>query len=206
MIKNLIATLLAFVILLAIAFAIYSHHQAPIPVVIQAGHEGRSSGNTGASYKGTQEVKWNIAVANKAANKLRSWGIDVKRVDANASRLRAKIAVAIHFDGAKKPCSSGASIGYSNKASKELAKRWKQVYKKYFPFRWHKDNFTKELSHYYAYKKIEADKFLVLELGEIDCPKQVKWLKPRLNTIAILIAATIAKEFGLNPRVDLKKP
>ena len=69
---------------------------------------------------------------------------------------------------------------------------------------WQKDNFTPNLSDYYAYKTIKADKFLLLELGEITCKKEVHWLKPRLNTIANLIAATIATEFGLHPRIKLR--
>jgi len=49
---------------------------------------------------------------------------------------------------------------------------------------------------YYAYKWIRADKFLLLELGEITCDKQTKWLKSRLKKIAHLIAYAIAKELG----------
>jgi len=40
----------------------------------------------------------------------------------------------------------------------------------------------------------------VLELGEITCKKQVKWLKPRLETIAHLIAYAIAREMGYAPK------
>ncbi len=199
MFKNKIALTLSFLILIFIIFAIYKNQTKPISVVIQAGHEGRDSGNTGSSNRKYKEVDWNIYVANEIAKTLNRWGIDTKRVGANIpNKIRAKIAVAIHFDGSKKICSTGASIGYPNNNSKDLASLWKRVYKKYFPFKWHKDNYTKNLKDYYAFKEIEADKFLVLELGEISCPKQVKWLKPRLKTIAHLIAATIAKEFGIN--------
>jgi len=41
-----------------------------------------------------------------------------------------------------------------------------------------------------------AEKFLILELGEITCEKQTKWLYPRLKKIAHLIAYAIAKELG----------
>ncbi len=204
MIKNIFAFSLATIIIIAIAIAIYWQHTKPISVVIQAGHEGRENGNTGAVSHGTQEVEWNTLVANQIAKKLQSWGIKVKRIGANTPPINAKIAVAIHFDGAKAPCSSGASVGYPNKNSQTLAQKWKKRYKKYFPFHWQKDNFTKNLADYYAYKIIHAEKFIVLELGEITCKKEAKWLKPRLKTIANLIAATIASEFGLHPYIQLK--
>ena len=204
MIKNIFAFTLSAIILIAIAIALYWQHTKPIPVVIQAGHEGRTNGNTGAVSHGTYEVEWNTIVANQIAKKLQSWGIETKRVGADTPLLKAKIAVAIHFDGAQTPCSSGASVGYPNKESQKLANRWKKLYKKYFPFHWQKDNFTKNLSNYYAYYTIRAEKFLVLELGEITCKKEREWLKPRLKKIANLIAATIATEFGLHPHIELK--
>ncbi len=204
MIKNKTAVILSFVIILLIVLATLWHKKSAPLVVIQAGHEGRTKGNTGSSYSRLKEVDWNIYVANEAARKLREWGISVKRVGADTKVIKAKVAVAIHFDGAPKPCSSGASIGYQNRDSKEFANRWKKLYKSYYPFKWQKDNFTENLSKYYGYNYIKADKFLVLELGEITCKKQTKWLKPRLKTIAHLVAANIAREFGLDARVKLK--
>ena len=204
MIKNKTAAILASIIFILILSAVVWHNIKPISVVIQAGHEGRTSGNTGSHLGKIKEVDWNIYVANEVAKKLTSWGIDVKRVGANPKPIKTKIAVAIHFDGSSKICKSGASIGYQNSKSKELAKRWEKSYRKYFPFNWQKSNFTNNLKDYYGYKIIKADKFLVLELGEISCPKQVRWLKPRLKTIAHLIAATIAQEFGYHPYIKLR--
>lgn len=165
-------------------------------VVIQAGHEGRLTGNTGAQTKEYKEVDWNVLVADEIARQLETWGIEVKRVPAKLPLMRADIAVSIHFDSAENVCSSGTSIGYENNASKAFAQEWKKIYSPYFPFKWHKDNFTDTLSEYYGYKRIDAEKFLVLELGELTCEKQTKWLKPRLKQIAQLIAYSIAKELG----------
>ncbi len=172
--------------------------KAPVPVIIQAGHEGRKCGNTGAECKLYREEAWNILVADEVVQQLKKWQIDVKRVPADiSSRQYAKIAVAIHFDGAKHICRSGASVGYpDNNASYAFAQKWKELYRPYFPFHWHEDNFTENLKHYYAYRQINAEKFLVLELGEITCNKQTEWLKPRLKKIARLIAYSIAKELG----------
>lgn len=195
--KNKAAAFFAILIFLLIGFILYQSLKAPVSVVIQAGHEGRTCGNTGAVCKNYKEVEWNIKVADMAAKQLEAWGIDVKRVPADTPPLRAKIAVAIHFDSAKQHCRSGASVGYpDNNASRTFAQHWKAIYKPYFPFVWHADNFTDNLKNYYAYRIINAEKFVVLELGEITCQKQTAWLKPRLRKIAMLIAYAVASELG----------
>ena len=194
--KNRAGAFFALLIILLVAFIMYWGNTKPVSVVIQAGHEGRIAGNTGAESPDYREEEWNIIVANEAARQLRSWGIDVKRIPAKVRFTRAKIAVSIHFDGAKIPCNSGASIGYPSSNSYAFARRWEKLYKHYFPFGWHEDNFTPNLKEYYAYRSIRAEKFLILELGEITCKKQTKWLKPRLKKIAHLIAYSIATELG----------
>jgi N-acetylmuramoyl-L-alanine amidase len=194
--KNIAAAFFSVLIILFIGYILYLGSIKPISVVIQAGHEGRVSGNTGAESLFYKEENWNIIVANEVAQKLTSWNIDVKRVPAKVSFMRAKIAVSIHFDGAKRTCNSGASIGYPSSNSYAFAKYWKSLYGDYFPFKWHEDNFTENLKEYYAYRYIRADKFLILELGEITCDKQTKWLYPRLKKIAHLIAYAIATELG----------
>ena len=195
-IKNKPAAFFAILIISLMAFILYWGTTKPIDVVIQAGHEGRTHGNTGAVSKYYSEVKWNILVADEVTKTLRSWDIEVKRVPAKVGILRAKVAVAIHFDSANTPCHSGASIGYPSMDSYDFAQSWKKLYRTYFPYQWHVDNFTKNLENYYSYKWIRAEKFLVLELGEITCNKQTKWLKPRLKKVARLIAYAIAKELG----------
>ena len=194
--KNKAATFFALLIILLMSFILYWSTTKSIDVIIQAGHEGRTSGNTGAQTKNYKEVVWNVIIAGEVAKKLRSWNIEVKRVPAKVSLQHAKIAISIHFDSARIPCNSGASVGYPNNDSYAFAQAWKTLYKSYFPFAWHKDNFTKNLSNYYAYKWIQAEKFLLLELGELSCDKQTRWLKPRLKKIAHLVAYAIAIELG----------
>ena len=195
-IKNKTASFFALLIFGLMLFILYWSLHRDATVIIQAGHEGRSQGNTGAVSGLEREEVWNIEVADEVARLLKSWDISVLRVPAKVSFLRAKIAVSIHFDAAQRICYSGASIGYPNLHSYDFAQRWRAYYKEYFPFRWHQDNFTKNLKHYYAYHWIRADKFLLLELGELTCPRQRRWLKPRLKELASLIAYAIAKELG----------
>jgi len=195
-IKNKPATFFALLIILLMAFILYWSTTKPVDVVIQAGHEGRVTGNTGAACKLYREEEWNILVADEVAKQLKAWKIEVKRMPAHVKFTRAKIAVSIHFDGATTPCASGASIGYPSDDSYDFAQRWKSLYAHYFPYKWHKDNFTNNLKNYYAYRWIHADKFLLLELGEITCDTQTTWLKPRLKKVAYLVAYAIATELG----------
>lgn len=194
--QNKAAAFFALLIIALFGFIVYWGTTKPVDVVIQAGHEGRVTGNTGAEGPRYREEQWNIIVADAVTQQLRSWNIGVTRMPAKVTFTKARIAVAIHFDGAKRACYSGASIGYPNTHSYMFAQRWKKLYSQYFPFYWHQDNFTRNLKQYYAYKWIRAEKFLVLELGEITCEAQTKWLEPRLKKIAGLIAYSIAKELG----------
>jgi len=201
--KNLAGVFFAVIIIIFVGFILYWGSTKPVSVIVQAGHEERTSGNTGATGSDYKETEWNTVVANEVAKKLTEWDIDVKRIPAKVPKFsRAKITVSIHFDSAKKPCRSGASIGYPDKNSYDFARRWEKLYRSHFPFGWHKDNFTQNLKNYYAYKQVDTEKFLLLELGEITCDKQTAWLQPRLKKIAHLIAYAIATELGK----EVKKP
>lgn len=177
-------------------YAIWTGRGLSTTVLIQAGHVGRTTGNIGSIHNGLVESKWNERVAIRVEDILRKRGIAVDRVGANIPTTNAVIAVAIHFDGASKPCATGASIGHDGSPeSKLLAQHWRKEYDAFFPFKWHKDNFTKNLSRYYGFSKVTTSKgFLVLELGEITCKKQTDWLEPRLNQVASKIAYFIIKE------------
>ncbi len=185
------------VLFIALIVEIFNNRPINTTVLIQAGHEGRIIGNTGSINGKYKEVDWNVLVAKEIEKELKKNGIDVVRVGANIPIANARIAVAIHFDGSTKPCSTGASIGYDpyHSRAKRTALRWKKIYKNYFPFKWHKENFTKNLSEYYGFNRVNTEKgFLVLELGEITCNEQIKWLEPRLDLIAIKIADFIMDE------------
>ena len=177
-------------------FAIWKNRVINTTVLIQAGHVGRTKGNIGSVYNGLVESKWNERVAIRVEDILKKKGIAVERVGAKIPVANAVIAVAIHFDGSATKCATGASIGHNgSKEAALLAKHWRSEYGGFFPFKWHKDNFTKNLSDYYGFSKVNTSKgFLVLELGELTCKKQTDWLEPRLGKVAAKIAYFIIKE------------
>jgi hypothetical protein len=172
-------------------------------VLISAGHEGRPAScphfpqhkcNLGAAG----ERDWTPVVADAATKILRAHGVTVARLPADfEGEYAVSDAIMLHFDGADPACTSGASIGYHTPASAPAALAWHQLYGPSFPFRWEPDNFTVGLRDYYAYKQISAtDASMVLELGEISCPAQHAWLKPRLQWEGALLAYFLSQRSG----------
>ncbi|MBU1667672.1 N-acetylmuramoyl-L-alanine amidase [bacterium] len=180
-----------------LVIALFNSRVINTTVLIQEGHVGRIFGNIGSIHNGIEEVKWNGIVGKEVERLLKEEGIAVERIGAKIPVTNTVIAVAIHFDGAEQACATGASIGYDKRGAdaRGMAKRWRSAYSSFFPFKWHRDNFTKNLRDYYAYNSVNATKgFLVLELGEITCKEQTDWLEPRLKEVAATIAHFIIKE------------
>ena len=170
-------------------------------VLIQAGHEGRTSGNTGAESRWGTELEWNPIVADRATEVLRNAGVNVIREDAylDSSKYKVKLALFIHFDSADKGAESGPSIGYNDDTDQPAAEAWKELYQHYCPFTFMQDNFTDNLKNYYGYYyTVTSDAELVLELGDITSARQALWLKPRLKWLGELIAYFVGMRLGIN--------
>lgn len=172
-------------------------------VLISAGHEGRPAScarypkracNLGANG----EREWTPVVADEATRVLREHGVTVAREPADFDgAYDVDAAVFIHFDGSTSPCASGASIGYHEQRFASAAQQWRELYSRYFPYGFQPDDFTAGLRDYYAYRQVDArDASLVLELGELTCPKQREWLAPRLAFDGQLIAYFLSRLVG----------
>lgn len=174
-------------------------------VYIQAGHEGRFFGNTGSVSKYGREIDWTKIVADEATHLLRNAGISVIRAPADMKQESVvRLALSIHFDGSKRPCATGASVGLNNPSDKSAARAWKHLYGTIFPFKWMPDNFSDNLKYYYNYRyTLASDAELVLELGEMSCPRQARWMKPRLKKLGALIAYFAAQRIGVS---GIRKP
>lgn len=193
---RIILFLLAGGMLFLLVVSILDNRVINTTVLIQEGHVGRTKGNIGSVANGFRELDWNEKVGKRVAEIIERKGIQVTRVGASIPISNTIVGVAIHFDGSDYPCATGASIGHDgSRSSRIMARHWKEQYRRFYPFRWHRDNFTTNLSHYYGFNRINASKgFLVLELGEITCKKQTDWLEPRLNQVADKIAQFLLKE------------
>lgn len=167
-------------------------------VYIQAGHEGRSTGATGASSIYGNEIDWTPVVADEATRILQEAGIEVIRSNADRRRYSVvDIAVSIHFDGSARACGTGASVGYDDPTDEPAAIAWKNLYGNYFKHRWQQDNFTRNLSHYYNFKyTVTRDAELVLEMCDITCPEQAKWAQDNLHNLGHVVAYFCAQRIG----------
>jgi hypothetical protein len=172
-------------------------------VLISAGHEGRPASCRHFPHRrcllgAPGEREWTPVVADEATRVLRAHGVTVLREPADfAGSYRVGAAIFIHFDGASPPCSSAASIGYHLNAFEPAAHLWRSMYARYWPFGFRPDDFTANLRNYYGFRQVSAeDGALVLELGEISCPAQRRWLAPRLRFDGDLIAAYVSRLIG----------
>ncbi len=174
-----------------------------VDVVISAGHEGRPA--SCAHYPGRKcnlgaagERQWTPVVADEATRMLRAHGVTVARLPADfPGTYDTDAAVFIHFDGSTVPCSSGASVGYHHASDAAAAKEWHALYGAAFPFAFQPDNFTKGLRDYYGFRQVRARRgALVLELGEVSCHAQKRWLAPRLKWAGDEIAFFLSRLTG----------
>jgi hypothetical protein len=173
---------------------------ARVDVVIQSGHEGRPAScapnhvracNIGASSASgaDREIAWTPIVADAAAAALRRAGYRVERRPADyPAHDVAKIYIAVHFDGAEPACSSGTSVGFPATTPHAVVARWERLYRARFPFRFVGENISAGEAHYYGYRKVDAPEKLLIEYGEITCPAQAAWLRPRLRELGALTA------------------
>jgi hypothetical protein len=201
------APLLAFVSLVACLLAsALPIRAAQTDVVLQAGHQGRPAScaplhvkkcNLGAGSPLGTERDWTPIVADAAARRLRADGFSVVRRPADyAAHDRARFAAFLHFDGAVPACASGASAGFPLGTSPALAERWRAFYAPRFPFAFRGLNITTNESGYYGFRKVDAPEKLLIEFGELSCPAQAAWMKPRLDALGVLLARFIERDLA----------
>ena len=167
-------------------------------VLVQAGHEGRPAScalvpgracNLGAGAAGEREIEWTVVVADEATRVLREHGYRVLRRPADyLGRDTARAAVYLHFDGAKE-CASGASVGFPETTSRAFVDAWETRYRAWFPFRFVGENFTENEHKYYGFRLVDAPEKMLVEFGELTCPAQRAWMKPRLREMGDQLAA-----------------
>jgi len=167
-------------------------------VLVQAGHEGRPASctlvpgracNLGAAAAGEREIAWTVVVADEVTRVLREHGYHVLRRPADyLGNDSARAAVFLHFDGAKE-CASGASVGFPETTSRTFVDGWETRYRAWFPFRFVGENFTENEHKYYGFRLVDAPEKMLVEFGELTCPAQRAWMKPRLREMGDQLAA-----------------
>lgn len=136
-------------------------------LVVQRGHVGRTRGATGAA--GEQEFA--IAASRRIKHHVNAIGHVVRLIDADEplSAYRGDLFVAVHYDSSRSKSAHGASVGYRNRAGKELARSWKQHYVNNGWSRGFRgDNYTAALAGYYGVRKavsVGNKRAFILEAG-----------------------------------------
>lgn len=190
-------------LLVIFALATVPARAETVDVVVQAGHQGRPAScerfhvracNIGASSAVGHEIAWTPIVADAAAATLRAAGFRVARRPADyADHDRARAAVFIHFDGAP-ACASGTSVGFPPSGDRGMIDRWERRYRAMFPFRFVGENITTNESKYYGFRKVDAPKKMLIEFGELTCPAQAAWMKPRLAALGKMLGTFLIGE------------
>jgi hypothetical protein len=176
-----------------------------VDVLVQAGHQGRPQScaalhvracNLGTGLGTQLERNWTATVADAAAATLRRDGLRVVRRPADyAAHDHARAAVFLHFDGSVPACASGASVGFPDSADAAFARAWEARYRSFFPFHFAGENISANESHYYGFRKVDAPgRKLLIEFGEMTCPEQERWMKPRLHDLGVAVAEFIVAE------------
>lgn len=169
--------------------------------LIQAGHEGRTSGATGAAANGLREIQLTPRVTDSIIGVLDDAGIDSIRQSAVVAPATVDIAVAIHFDG---PPQSGAQLLYDDPTDVPLADALRVAWSRHYTH-WISDN-TSPLaddngwSRYYGFSRwTTTDGEVVFELGSIGDPAQAAlWKQDGYPEWAgRVIGAAIARRLGV---------
>ena len=185
-----------------------------LSVLVQAGHEGRTSGATGAvnSNYGWEERYWTPIVADAASDWLVAHGASVIRENADFNQTyNVDYAVFLHFDGSINPFEDDASIGYSidNRGGSDdlgFASTWKSYYEQMgWNFGWNDNNYTENLSQYYGYSyATNAVSELVIEFGTMTNNTAAVWLSTHLEQLGQWVGQAIFLDYyGYVPPDDL---
>jgi N-acetylmuramoyl-L-alanine amidase len=131
-------------------------------IIIQAGHEGRTTGATGAPG----EQAFNKDVSNRVADKLRARGVEVRRV--NADPTKAEIAgdwdlfLSIHYDADVYKVGGGfvdypePSTDGATEKSQAIARTLAEIYFQVTGIKNVPSRSNKNTRYYYMWKSISA--------------------------------------------------
>lgn len=147
-------------------------------VIIQAGHYNRKTGKTGGTGKYVTEQQVAAFVAQSVRQQLSNTDIRLLIIDADnfSKPLKTKIFLSLHTDSSANPCSVGPSVGIaggSDRKGMHSIALALAITLGIDPEEFMKDNYTTNLSGYYAYKRVSSSYIEgVLEMSELSCPLQ----------------------------------
>lgn len=176
-------------------------------VIIQIGHFPRKTGKTGGQGKLVSEQEIAALIAVGLVQKLSTLEVNSKAIkallvgaDDFRPGLQSKIFLSLHTDSTTaSPCSVKPSVGYEKigdaKGMHAIALAL-AITLGLNAENFMKDNYTTNLSGYYAYKSFKTEHFKgLLEMSELSCPKQEVELLERAALLSSNLA--VAVQFAL---------
>jgi hypothetical protein len=175
-------------------------------VVVQIGHFPRTTGKTGGQgiFVNEQQIAALVAaglIQHLSAKTVHDEPIKALLIGADDfnPQLTTRVFLSLHTDSSKFPCRVGPSVGYQEVADAKgmhgiaLALA---ITLGYDAEKFMRDNYTKNLSNYYAYSQFNAlDCKGLLEMSELSCPEQEENLLSRASSLSENLA--VAVQFAL---------
>ncbi len=174
-------------------------------IVLQPGHYLRTANRTGATGAQTTERAMASQIVARMARRLIEEGHSVLVIPADDYRrpMKSKVFLTVHFDGSDVPCSTDSSLGYGDGALRFASHAFGHAIAVSLgksPDEFMRDNFTENLSKYYAFKHIESSHFEgIVEVGELTCPAEEQLIIDRAHLIARNLARTVAYLVNIEP-------
>lgn len=182
----------------------------PKRVLIQAGHVApREPGfETGTGTAGEQELAASIQ-SSLAKLLARDGRFNVSLSPGNIpDGWTGDLFLSLHADGSGNPAASGFSFGYPPDCSecKRLADTFASTYSRIpgAPKR-RRDNYTKDLSGYYGWRRTNAPAKLLVEHGFLTNPGERAWLTGNVAAIARSHYTAILHHYGLAPLTTIDR-
>ncbi len=169
-------------------------------LIIQMGHVGRIRG-----YVGTRgEQAFNKVLGPKLFKKFENSNVKVRLMGADNFYLpepnKTKLFFSIHADGSRFSSSRGISVGYPVPSNPVFAQSIKEAYIRLTGFSAKRDNYTKGLERYYAWRwddreipHTSADYYCLLEHGFMTNQIERDYMNNHTGEIADCHYDTIAK-------------
>lgn len=164
-------------------------------LIIQMGHIGRTRGATGAR----DEQKFTKALGEALYKRIKETNLKVRLMEAD-NWLKDKPNLcrcffSIHYDGSLNKKARGSSVGYPEYSDPVFAHKVNDAYMKLSKFPQRKDNYTKGLKNYYAWRKnyVIADYYCLLEHGFGTNKYEYNWMFLNIEKIADCHCKSIIK-------------
>ncbi|MGI9609654.1 MAG: N-acetylmuramoyl-L-alanine amidase [Acidimicrobiia bacterium] len=169
-------------------------------VYIQIAHYDRKRGATGtAGHRGTEQA-YSYAVSYRVAWLLGAMGHEVRIHKADDPVTKTDAFIALHQDGSIHDSANGASVGYRDTRSKELAFNMKAAYQFVgFPSGFRPDNYTSALQFYYGTGRALAagtSYAVIMEMGFATNWRDEEWMWNHMDNTALAIANAILITLG----------